>query len=414
MKRLAILCLSRRGFPAVVAAQFFSSLADNALLIAAIGLLLERQSPAWMTPALRLFFYLSYVLLAPFAGAVADALPKAHVMVGTNLLKLGGCMLLVAHVHPLLAYALTGCGAAAYSPAKYGILPELLPASRLVAANAWIEISTVASILLGVVLGSFLIDAGAFVPRWVDGEAANAAALLGALYVVAALCTAAIPAGVASNPQALSQPSRLMQDFRNGMALLWSDPDAQVSLAVTSLFWAVSAALQFIVLRWSMAALQLTLAQSGLLQGAVALGMVAGALAAARTVPMHRALRVLPLGIGIGAIVLIMPLVHSVWAAAMLLAVTGLLSGLFIVPMNALLQQRGQSLMHTGQSVAIQNFNENLASLILLSGYGALLVIDAPITPIIVGLGVLISGAMIVIVMRHRALAAGQASRAGA
>ncbi|MBC7415191.1 MAG: lysophospholipid transporter LplT [Herminiimonas sp.] len=396
---------SRRGFPAVVAAQFFSSLADNALLIAAIGLLMERQAAAWMTPALRLFFYLSYVLLAPFAGAVADALPKGRVMFVTNLAKLAGCLLLLCQVHPLLAYALIGCGAAAYSPAKYGILPELLPAARLVAGNAWIEISTVASILLGVVLGSVLLEAGPHVPRWIEGNAANAAALLATLYGLAALCTAAIPAGVASNPQALARPSVLIRDFCNGVVVLWRDPQAQISLAVTSLFWAVSAALQFIVLRWAMEALDLSLPQSGLLQGGVALGMVVGAVLAAQTVPLHQALRVLPLGAVIGAIVLLMPLVHTVWLAALLLALVGLLSGLFVVPMNALLQERGMALMHTGQSVSIQNFNENLASLVLLGVYGALLVLDVSLTPIIVALGALVSVAMLLIVRRRRSMA---------
>lgn len=392
---------ARRGFAAVVVAQFFSSLADNALLMAAIGLLLERQAAAWMTPALRLFFYLSYVLLAPFAGAVADALPKGRVMVITNLIKLGGCLLLLTSLHPLLAYALIGCGAAAHSPAKYGILPELLPPGRLVAANAWIEISTVMSILLGVVLGSFLLEAGSRVPRWVQGDAANAAALLAVLYALATLCTAMIPSSVASNPAALRHPSNLLRDFHKALLILWRDPRGQISLAVTSLFWSVAAALQFIVLRWAMDYLHLSLAQAGLLQGAVALGMVAGAMIAARWVPLQRALQVLPLGGGLGAILLLMPWVNSVALAALLLGLTGLLAGVFLVPMNALLQQRGQALMHTGQSISIQNFSENLASLLMLGVYGALLGWHTATLPIIVGLGLTVSIAMLVIVRRQ-------------
>lgn len=387
---------------AVVAAQFFNSLADNALLIAAIGLLLERQAAAWMTPALRLFFYLSYVLLAPFAGALADAWPKGRVMLVANLIKLGGCLLLLTHIHPLIAYALIGCGAAAYSPAKYGILPELVPAERLVVANAWIEISTVASILLGVMLGSYLLDAGRNVPHWVQSDAANAAALLAMLYAVAVLCIAMIPANAASNPHALTRPASLLRDFYDSFLTLWRDPAGQISLAVTSLFWSAAAALQFIVLRWAMETLQLTLAQAGLLQGAVALGMVAGAMLAARSIPVQRALHVLPLGCAMGVILLLMPWISNVSMAALLLGLTGLLAGVFLVPMNALLQQRGQALMHTGQSVSIQNFNENLASLSVLGVYGALLGTHASITSIIVGLGLAVSIAMLAIVGRQK------------
>ena len=395
---------AQRGLVGVVAAQFISSLADNALLIVAIGLLLERDAAAWMTPALRLVFYLSYVLLAPFAGAIADAVSKSRVMLITNLVKLGGCLLLLTALHPLLSYALIGCGAAAYSPAKYGILPELLPPEKLVAANAWIEISTVASILLGVVLGSFLLDGGNQVPHWMEGHAVNASALLAVLYAVAALCTTAIPYRAASNPVACARPAALIGDFRQSLLVLLRDPQAQVSLAVTSLFWSVAAALQFIVLRWAMESYQLTLAEAGLLQGAVALGMVAGAVFAARWVSVRRALHVLPLGVALGVVLLLMPWVTSVAIAALLLGLIGLLAGVFLVPMNALLQLRGQALMHTGQSVSIQNFYENLASILILGAYGFLLSVEVPILPIIVGLGLAIVVAMTAIIGRNKNL----------
>ena len=395
---------AQRGLVGVVAAQFISSLADNALLIVAIGLLLERDAAAWMTPALRLVFYLSYVLLAPFAGAIADAVSKSRVMLITNLVKLGGCLLLLTALHPLLSYALIGCGAAAYSPAKYGILPELLPPEKLVAANAWIEISTVASILLGVVLGSFLLGGGNQVPHWMEGHAANASALLAVLYAAAALCTTAIPYRAASNPVACARPAALIGDFRQSLLVLLRDPQAQVSLAVTSLFWSVAAALQFIVLRWAMESYQLTLAEAGLLQGAVALGMVAGAVFAARWVSVRRALHVLPLGVALGVVLLLMPWVTSVAIAALLLGLIGLLAGVFLVPMNALLQLRGQALMHTGQSVSIQNFYENLASILILGAYGFLLSVEVPILPIIVGLGLAIVVAMTAIIGRNKNL----------
>lgn len=365
----------RRALRAVVAAQFFSSLGDNALLIVAIGLLMQRHAPGWMTPALRVFFYLSYVLLAAFAGAVADAAPKGRVLMASNLVKLGGCALLVWHVQPLVAYALVGLGAAAYSPAKYGILPELLPQEELVRANGWVEASTVVSILFGVALGSTLVDKGHALPA------------IGAVYLLAAACTLAIPHSPARNRAALAHPGELLRDFWRSLGLLWGDADARISLAVTSLFWAASATLQFLVLRWAAERLGLTLAQGALLQIAVAVGMVAGAMGAARWFPLERARRALPLGMVLGAVVMGMTLVTRPVVAAAMLVVVGALAGLLLVPMNALLQSRGLQRMHPGQSIAVQNANESLASLAMLGVYGALVYVDAPMLPTLAGFG---------------------------
>jgi LPLT family lysophospholipid transporter-like MFS transporter len=393
----------RRAFFTIVAAQFFGSLADNALLIVSIGLLIERGASGWMTPALRLFFYASYVVLAPFAGAVADALPKTRVILVTNLVKLAGCALLIAHVHPLLAYALIGAGAAAHGPARYGILSELLPSAELVAANAWIEVATVVSILLGVALGSLLMEQSMPLPALLGSRAATATLLLASLYAIAAACVGRVRAGASANPAALSNPSGLVREFGRCMRVLWRDPQGRLSLAVTSLFWSASAVLQFIVLRWAAFALHLSLAQAALLQGAVAVGMVAGAIAAARWVPLSRAASVLPLGIAIGALVLSMPLIESVWLAVVVLIATGALSGLLVVPMNALLQHRGNQLMDPGQSIAVQNFNESLASLVLLAVYGALMAGGMSLMPTIVLFGVAVSIAMLAILAWRRA-----------
>jgi MFS family permease len=371
-----------RTLRAVVAAQFFSSLADNALLIVAIGLLAQRHAPGWMTPALRLFFYLSYVLLAAFAGAVADAAPKGRVLMATNLVKLGGCALLLWHVQPLVAYALVGLGAAAYSPAKYGILPELLPEEELVKANGWVEASTVVSILFGVGLGSALVD------RDLGLHA------IGAVYLLAAACTLAIPYSPARDRKALAHPGRLLRDFRRSLGLLWQDADARISLAVTSLFWAASATLQFLVLRWAAERLGLTLAQGALLQIAVAIGMVAGAMGAARWFPLERARRALPLGVVLGAAVMAMTLVTGPAFAVAMLVLVGALAGLLLVPMNALLQSRGLLRMHPGQSIAVQNANESLASLVMLGVYGGLLYLDAPLLPTLAGFGAFLVLAM--------------------
>ncbi|MGJ7527544.1 lysophospholipid transporter LplT [Variovorax sp. GB1P17] len=365
---------SRRVLATVVSAQFFSSLADNALLIVAIDLLMQRHAPGWMTPALRLFFYLSYVLLAAFAGAVADAAPKGRVLMVTNLIKLGGCGLLL-HVQPLVAYALVGLGAAAYSPAKYGILPELLPQDALVGANGWVEAATVLSILFGVALGSTLVGSG------------QSLLAIGAIYLLAAACTLAIPHSPARNRTALAHPVVLLRDFGHSLGLLWRDPDARISLAVTSLFWAASATLQFLVLRFAAERLGMRLSQGALLQIAVAVGMAMGALGASRWFPLPRALRALPLGVVLGAVVLLMTLVTQPVVAAVLLVVIGAFAGLLLVPMNALLQSRGLLRMNPGQSIAVQNFNESLASLAMLGVYGALIYFEAPLLPTLAGLG---------------------------
>ena len=401
---------SARAVKAVIAAQFFSSLADNALLIAAIGLLMERHAAGWTIPALRMFFYGSFVLLAAFAGAAADAFPKGRVILVTNIVKLCGCGLLLANLHPLLAYGLIGLGAAAYSPAKYGILPELLPAGQLVRANAWMEISTVVSIVLGVALGSYLMDTATQLPYWASTPARNATAILALVYLAAVACAAVIAPGRASRTAALNQPRRLVVEFRQALGILWRDSESQISLAVTSLFWAASAVLQFVVLQWAQRTLHLPLAQAALLQAGAAIGMVAGAMGAARWVPMHRVLKVLPLGLALGLLLLLMLLITQVWIAVLLLMAIGATAGLFVVPMNALLQHRGQLLMHPGQSIAVQNFNECLASLVMLALYGWLVAADLSLTVSIAGFGLFVTLAMLLIMARQRFLSASQGS----
>jgi LPLT family lysophospholipid transporter-like MFS transporter len=381
----------RRALVAIIAAQFLGSVADNALLIVAIGLLAQRHAAEWATPALRLFFYLSFVLTAVFAGAIADAFPKNRVLLATNLVKLGGCVLLLAHLHPLAAYALIGLGAAAHSPARYGILPELLPAEGLVAANAGVEIATVLAIVLGVALGGLLLVLPAI----------EALCVVAVCYAMAALCTCIIPRCRAANPGALRDPRGLVTSFASSFNTLWRDAEGRLALAVTSLFWAAAAVLQFVVLRWAQERLGLPLAQAALLQIAVALGMAGGAVAAARWVPLRQALRTLPVGVCMGLLVLAMNWVSSVWLTAALLAAVGGMAGLFVIPMNALLQHRGQQLMHAGQSIAVQNFNENLASLIMLAVYGALVWAQAPIGGVIVAFGLLVACAMLLIVWVH-------------
>ena len=399
------------GFYIIMAAQFFSSLADNALLVAAIATLLLMQSPEWFTPMLKLFFTVSYVMLAPFVGAFADAIPKGRVMFITNLVKVVGCMMMLFGVHPLLAYAVVGLGAAAYSPAKYGILTEYLPHHRLVVANGWIEGLTVASIILGTLLGGVLISQAVSVrllaidipqlDTGIDTAPEIAITLIVAFYVIAAIFNLYIPhTGVDHRPPS-KNPAFLVREFAHCVRLLWRDKLGQISLATTTLFWGAGATLQFIVLKWAETALGYTLSQATVLQGICAVGIAAGAVIAARYIPLNRAVNVVPVGIFMGVFVIVMIFARSITVAIPLMVVIGALAGFFVVPMNALLQHRGHILMGAGHSIAVQNFNENLSILVMLGVYAVLISLNLSIYTVIVLFGVFVAITMALVRQRH-------------
>jgi len=403
----------KSGFYTIMAAQFFSSLADNALLIAAIALLIEMHAPEWMKPMLKLFFTFSYVLLAPFVGAFADSMPKGRAMFLTNTIKVAGCLLMFFAVHPLLAYAVVGLGAAAYSPAKYGILTELLPPEKLVAANGWIEGTTVGSIILGTVLGGALIgpNVSGFLLSFdlpkldtgIDTPAESAILIIALFYLLAAAFNLKIPDTGARYPHQERNPIKLVLEFAHCVSVLWRDKLGQISLAVTTLFWGAGATLQFIVLEWAETALGMPLSKAAVLQGVVALGIAGGAIAAARYIPLKGSLRVLKVGVAMGLIVPLMTLVSSEHGAYPLLVLVGALAGFFVVPMNALLQHRGHVLMSAGHSIAVQNFNENLNVLAMLGLYALLIRLDLHINWIIIGFGLFVAISMVLVVLRHRA-----------
>ena len=403
----------KRGFYTIMAAQFFSSLADNALLIAAIALLIEMHAPDWMKPLLKLFFTGSYVMLAPFVGALADSMPKGRVMFATNLVKIAGCLLMFFTIHPLLAYAVVGFGAAAYSPAKYGILTELLPPEKLVAANGWIEGTTVGSIILGTVLGGALISpsvAGTLlaldmplIDTGVDTPAESAIMVIAVFYAIAAAFNLGIPDTGARYPQQARNPFRLMREFLGCCRILWKDKLGQISLAVTTLFWGAGATLQFIVLDWARHALGLPLNRAAILQGVVALGIAIGAMLAARAVRLRDSLRVLPVGVAMGLAVPLMTLVSSELVAFPLLVLVGAMAGFFVVPMNALLQHRGHVLMSAGHSIAVQNFNENLNILLMLGLYSLLLRLELGVNVVIVVFGAFVALTMLAVIRLHHA-----------
>jgi MFS transporter, LPLT family, lysophospholipid transporter len=412
----------KRGFYTIMAAQFFSSLADNALLIASIALLMQLNGPAWMTPLLKFFFTVSYVVLAPFVGPFADAWPKGKVMFVTNSIKVAGCLLMLFYevfsstgITPyfvvLFAYGIVGLGAAAYSPAKYGILTELLPPEELVMANGWIEGLTVGSIICGTVLGGVMIrpEISAkllrfdmpFIETGVDTPAEAAIAVTVFFYLIAAVFNLYIPDTGARYEKQETHPVRLITDFAHCFSTLWRDKLGQISLAVTTLFWGAGATLQFIVLRWADSHLHLPLDKAAILQGVFALGIALGAVLAAKVIPLKRSLHVLPVGILMGAVVMSMTLVTSMPIVYALMISIGAMSGFFVVPMNALLQHRGHVLLSAGHSIAVQNFNENLCILAMLAFYAMLLKMDSDISTIIILFGQFVVLTMFLVVYRH-------------
>jgi MFS transporter, LPLT family, lysophospholipid transporter len=392
------------GFYVIMAAQFFSSLADNALLVAAIALLMQSDAPSWLTPYLKFFFVASYVVLAPYVGAFADRLPKGIVMLLANSVKVVGCVMMLWGTDPLLAYAVVGLGAAAYSPAKYGILTEYLPHRKLVVANGWIEGLTVASIILGTVLGGLLIHVRVsgwllhfdmpFIDTPIDTPAEAAIALIVFVYIIAAIFNVYVPrTGVAMKPLP-SHPLDTLIDFKRCVAHLWSDRLGQISLAVTTLFWGAGATLQFIVIEWARATLGFDLSKAAILQGVTAFGIAVGAVLASMWVALDRSVRVIPLGIAMGLLVILMNFVTQVWLAVVLMVIIGALAGFFVVPMNALLQHRGHHLVGAGRSIAVQNFNENTSILMMIVLYSLLLNVGHSIYVVIVVFGLFVAATM--------------------
>ena len=405
-----------RGFYIVILAQTFSSLADNALFIAAIALIHQLEGPVWVPPLIKWGVAASYVLLAPFVGAFADAFPKGKVMFATNAFKVIGCILMFSYdffgltaseqiVLICVAYAIVGSGAAAYSPAKYGIITEMLPPEKLVIGNSWIEGMTVVSIIMGAVVGGLLVSPA--VSAWLlshntlqqiaSTPAEVAIVMIGLLYIAAALTNLLIPNTNAKYPKQHQHPIRLIQAFAGYTKILWTDKLGQISLGVTTLFWGAGATLQLIVIEWGRSQLGYRLDQASILMGIAALGTVLGSIAAAR-VPLKQSLRVLPVGALMGLVVLVMPLIYNEWTVYGLLLVIGILSGFFVVPMNALLQHRGHLLLSAGHSIAVQNFNEQLNILLMVSLYSLMLWLGIAINTIIVMFGLSVAILMLVLI----------------
>ena len=402
----------KKGFSTIMSAQFFSSLADNALFVAAVELLRDAAAPEWHRAALVPMFALFYVVLAPFVGAFADAVPKGRVMFVSNTIKVVGCLMMLFGTHPLMAYAIVGLGAAAYSPAKYGILTELLPPSQLVKANGWIEGLTIASIILGVLLGGQLVGPKVtplmlqldlpWLDTGVDTPPEAAIACIVSLYALAALFNLYIPRTDAPLQRLEPSPWTLVRDFSHCNSRLWQDKLGQISLATTTLFWGVSGNLRYIVLAWAGAALGYGTTQASSLVGVVAIGTAVGAVVASVLMQLDKATRVIPLGVGMGVLVIAMNAITNVWVAAPFLMALGAIGGFLVVPMNALLQHRGHNLMGAGRSIAVQNFNEQACILGLGAFYTALTGLGMSAFGAITIFGLVVAGTMAWIGRWHR------------
>ena len=401
----------KRGFFTLMSAQFFSSLADQALFVASVAMIRGSGGAQWQQAALVPMFALFYVILAPWLGALADAYPKGRVMLASNAIKMVGCAMMLFGTHPLVATAIVGLGAAAYSPAKYGILTEMLPASQLVKANGWIEGLTIASIILGVLLGGQLVGPVLsakllafdlpFIDTGITTPAQAAISVLIGVYALAAWFNTRIPdTGVEMRPMPRNFLA-LLPDFWRCNSRLWNDRLGQITLATTTLFWGVSGNLKYIVLAWSATALGYSITQSTSLLGVVAIGTAVGAVAASLRMRLDTATRVIPLGLAMGLLVILMNFIHSVWLAVPFLIILGGLGGFMVVPMNALLQHRGHNLMGAGRSIAVQNFNEQLCILALGAFYSVSTGMGMSSFGAITAFGVVVAGFMWLIQRWH-------------
>lgn len=382
-----------KGFYTLLIAQFFSALADNALLFAAIALLAELNSPNWHTPLLQQFFVISYILLAPFVGSIADAFPKGSVMFFSNSVKVVGCIGMIFGIPPLYAYGIVGIGAAAYSPAKYGILTEMLPSNLLVKGNGWMEGSTVTAIIVGAIIGGKLAS----------NDPHFAMLIITGLYITAAIFNYFIPKLPIEIKLESKSAFYMLRDFWHAFITLWKDPLGQVSLAVTTLFWGAGATLRLVVLAWAAIVLKFDIEQSTQLIAAVAIGIAVGSVVASKYIKLEDSTKVLPAGIIMGLLVILMVFVNDWRVAALLLFFIGALSGFFVVPLNALLQHRGHQLIGAGHSIAVQNFNEHIGILIMLGFYLLMVKANIAISAIIVAFGLFIIFSMSIINRVYRA-----------
>jgi MFS family permease len=397
-----------KGFFYLISAQFASGLADNALLILGIAFLHEQGYPGWWAPLLKFSFTLSYVFLAPLMGPLADAFPKAKLMACMNALKVVGVAFIFTSFHPMLAFAIAGMAASAYAPAKYGLVTETVPPEKLVKANGWLEVTVVMAVILGTACGGLLVASKSF--AWMSALNLSFIELLGlsletqyaspllsliVIYSIAGLLNFGIPNLNIRYEQESMRPIALFKNFIQSNRILWQDPVGKLSLAVTTLFWGIGAVVQFAVLLWAKEALNMPLEQASLLQAVVAFGVIFGAGMAGHYVALQNAYKVLPLGLWLGLSLPALAFSTSLWIAIPLMLITGFAGGMLMVPMNALLQNRGYTLLTAGRSIAVQGFNENASVMIMLAVYSGLLALELPLQGVMVIMGSVMTVGMI-------------------
>ena len=393
-----------KGFFYLISAQFASGLADNALLILGIAFLHEQGYPGWWAPLLKFSFTLSYVFLAPLMGPLADAFSKAKLMACMNALKVVGVAFIFTNFHPVLAFGIAGMAASAYAPAKYGLVTETVPAEKLVKANGWLEVTVVMAVILGTACGGLLVASKSYV--WMSTLNLSFIELLGlsletqyagpllsliVIYSIAGLLNFGIPNLNIRYAQESMRPVALFKNFIQSNRILWQDPVGKLSLAVTTLFWGIGAVVQFAVLLWAKEALNMPLEQASLLQAVVAFGVIFGAGIAGHYVALQNAYKVLPLGLWLGLSLPALAFSTSLWIAIPLMLITGFAGGMLMVPMNALLQNRGYTLLTAGRSIAVQGFNENASVMIMLGIYSGLLALELSLQWVMVFMGTVMS-----------------------
>jgi LPLT family lysophospholipid transporter-like MFS transporter len=384
MSRSATPLLSR-SMIAVLTAQFFSAFGDNALLFATLALIKQQLYPDWSQPILQMAFVGAYIVFAPFVGQIADSFAKGRVMMVANGLKLTGALVICFGFNPFLGYSLVGIGAAAYSPAKYGILGEITRGDQLVKANGLMEASTIAAILLGSVAGGLLAD-------WHVVAALGVCALV---YAIAVMANLYIPRLPAAHKVVSWHPRAMVSRFFSACSVLWHDSQTRFSIIGTSLFWGAGVTLRFLLVLWVPFALGITdNATPTLLNAMVAIGIVIGAGAAARFVTLETVKRCMPAGILIGVVVAVFAVQSSLLNAYGLLLLIGVLGGFFVVPLNALLQERGKNSVGAGNAIAVQNLGENSAMLLMLGLYALVVKLGVPVIDVGIGFGVLFAVAI--------------------
>lgn len=397
-----------KGFFYLISAQFASGLADNALLILGIAFLMEQGYPGWWAPLLKFSFTLSYVFLAPLMGPLADAFSKAKLMACMNALKVVGVAFIFTSFHPMLAFAIVGMAASAYAPAKYGLVTETVASELLVKANGWLEVTVVMSVILGTACGGLLVASknfewmGLLNQAFIDSlslpmqtQYAGPLISLIIIYLVAALLNFGIPHIDVHYEQQSRNPIAMVKNFLESNRILWTDPIGQLSLAVTTLFWGIGAVVQFAVLLWAKEALDMPLEKASLLQAIVAFGVIFGAGVAGHRIALHHAFKVLPLGIWLGLSLPALAFSSSLWIAIPLMLITGFAGGMLMVPMNAVLQSRGYTLLTAGRSIAVQGFNENASVMLMLGIYSGLLAMSLPLYWVMTLMGTLMTLGML-------------------